>query len=822
MSQVLVLPYVRVKDGQKEFVNGYFRDEPPGDIIDRVSKSIRDYADSVGADISITVNADIVNKQVGSRVDYDSDEDYLFELESEVTRPENIRAMYWPDIGRIAAEVHPATPREFLDAIILHELGHHQQVQDGVKMDTDSLNKAQRGIRTDWLYNLEKDASERARRIAKDIGLPLNDYHEFYLNRGVDSYELKLTGGRTCSAEVVALALIGKVYVKPFSRKSPKGGMVHIDGYWRTAKPGEKAHAFIDEDILPKGVSAKKLSSDEAAKYGLFPPGEEAPTPTTQTPKSGKLIEVHQNGLSEPWLVKLSEIVGEGVTSEAQAREAGAIVAERLQERIDLAMVQSVNIPNRARPITEKFLQRDIERRAIAQKNVDDKAQLASDGSGYWESQVRELDVAISEQQAALEGFPSHITGELKEVYENAVAESERLLTDLMAARKERTVARQELRTLRLDHKDVVKKRSALKFDQQEEHDALSGQMRAIEEQIEALEAVELEAMIRYERADALRFQETTTQVDLVLKVQRAKENAVKEVLKSIRPMGGVPQVWAKGTSKAIKKMVDEELLDFFPASWLQASVDSGRPLQARKTKGRAKYSHAGGSWKPGEPISALITVSGPEGSQSFRQTGAHEMGHRMEATVRPPRQYGLRVGEKHFGNKENTFFIDLDADIGKQLDKLSDSPYQGNGSMSPLETRVRELIAEGKIPDGDKVLSHLDGGWKLRTVDKEFPSPLAALQEEFYRRRTGTPPDVQPKTKKLGKPYRRNEVWTPAAPDQTPWTDNYMGKWYDRDNFEILTMGMESLLTGGEKYSLLKKDPEMWTFVLGLLVGVK
>ena len=90
-----------------------------------------------------------------------------------------------------------------------------------------------------------------------------------------------------------------------------------------------------------------------------------------------------------------------------------------------------------------------------------------------------------------------------------------------------------------------------------------------------------------------------------------------------------------------------------------------------------------------------------------------------------------------------------------------------------------------------------------------EYTTPgVQDLEKEFYQRRT-----KGESLKWLGSGYKKNEQTR-----RDDFTDEYMGKDYGRDAWEILSMGLEGVFYGN--YELYEKDQDYFDFILGLLAA--
>jgi hypothetical protein len=89
----------------------------------------------------------------------------------------------------------------------------------------------------------------------------------------------------------------------------------------------------------------------------------------------------------------------------------------------------------------------------------------------------------------------------------------------------------------------------------------------------------------------------------------------------------------------------------------------------------------------------------------------------------------------------------------------------------------------------------------------------MLAMQKEFYDHRTKGEPLVKLKKLKPNSGYKDHEV---TKVDK--WVNPYYGRWYDEQNYELLTMGVQNMFY--DEYGMRERDPEMWRWTLGLLAA--
>ena len=119
------------------------------------------------------------------------------------------------------------------------------------------------------------------------------------------------------------------------------------------------------------------------------------------------------------------------------------------------------------------------------------------------------------------------------------------------------------------------------------------------------------------------------------------------------------------------------------------------------------------------------------------------------------------------------------------------------------VPTYVGNLRARVDSPTAEATVLH-EMGHRV-----EYTTPgVTDLEQEFYRRRT-----KGEALKWMGSGYKKNEQTR-----RDDFADEYMGKDYGRDAWEILSMGLEGVFYGN--YELYEKDQDYFDFILGLLAA--
>lgn len=119
------------------------------------------------------------------------------------------------------------------------------------------------------------------------------------------------------------------------------------------------------------------------------------------------------------------------------------------------------------------------------------------------------------------------------------------------------------------------------------------------------------------------------------------------------------------------------------------------------------------------------------------------------------------------------------------------------------VPTYVGNLRARVGSPTAEATVLH-EFGHRI-----EYTTPgVTDLEQEFYRRRT-----KGESLKWMGSGYKKSE-----RTRRDDFTDEYMGKDYGRDAWEILSMGLEGVFYGN--FELYEKDQDYFDFILGLLAA--
>lgn len=187
---------------------------------------------------------------------------------------------------------------------------------------------------------------------------------------------------------------------------------------------------------------------------------------------------------------------------------------------------------------------------------------------------------------------------------------------------------------------------------------------------------------------------------------REARGRAALKVLQDIREMGTDPKkiAFETGSNKAAKDLV-QEMSEWYPKEWWDASNAHARPIQAKIVKGRAFYSDA----YPEKSKGAYRTVSRLVTGEGDRSTTVHELGHRMEASTKDLTRLELRFWRrrtedgKGFGGLRR--YKHGRADEVVNPDGFGDE-YMGKSYLA----RHKEVTRDGLGYDAD-TLDRLEGG---------------------------------------------------------------------------------------------------------------
>ena len=142
---------------------------------------------------------------------------------------------------------------------------------------------------------------------------------------------------------------------------------------------------------------------------------------------------------------------------------------------------------------------------------------------------------------------------------------------------------------------------------------------------------------------------------------------------------------------------------------------------------------------------------------------------------------------------------------FGRDFSSRSVEFVPGTGSRSYYDTELKQVFVT-KTADVQTIVHEL-GHW-IETEDKAVLSHLL----DYYDKRTANEPLVRLRDI-TDLPYGDDELTR-----KDKFIEPYMGKDYDREATEILSMGLELFYSEPEK--LLRDDPDFFDFIFDLARG--
>lgn len=304
---------------------------------------------------------------------------------------------------------------------------------------------------------------------------------------------------------------------------------------------------------------------------------------------------------------------------------------------------------------------------------------------------------------------------------------------------------------------------------------------------------------------------------DETMKEMRRLADGYLASLKEIRPMGGNLRLHPKSDKRA--SAVLQEAAQLFPADFIDASNAGGFQLLAKDTSGRAHYAH-GHALKSKKTIESYTTQAqlpgGPEPRDSIRRKWEEVEDEAAAAQgvrrFRSPEYEVKREWDRFTPTKDGsprgtgwerwedpetkevawrrpyTYTRTVDAEyVGKLLVDRDSSSYM-EGRSGAVSTALHEFShrSESMVKRG-------------HSVDSAPAVGISALEAAFLKRRTTFEDEdgdmvqqprekIRPGEKVMSKEYCR--------PDHFP--ERYMGKEYNGEYFELMSVGMEALFAGG------------------------
>lgn len=307
--------------------------------------------------------------------------------------------------------------------------------------------------------------------------------------------------------------------------------------------------------------------------------------------------------------------------------------------------------------------------------------------------------------------------------------------------------------------------------------------------QHEHLEAGYAEVWERFAEVEKRRYAALVTDGDWSWR--NIHSEVVRAVLAEVRDMGdrvghGFHASAQKPASDAIRAALDN-----FPSDWVANSANHPSPIAARHTQGRAHYAHARHidikESSPGAPI-----------NHHHRCLDADDL---SEVVAR------YRVGDKHeiYAGRRTVKRKIIAVEVDEENLEVSIS-FDPGRQTKVVGTEVASVVTTDKSP---RVTVH------EMAHRMEYTNPrITQMESTFYRRRTEG---------EEARRYTHGEADEIVRPDG--FVDEYIGKDYEHNAFEVLSMGMESVFAGSNGALLGishdRADLDHRAFVLGLIAAV-
>lgn len=296
--------------------------------------------------------------------------------------------------------------------------------------------------------------------------------------------------------------------------------------------------------------------------------------------------------------------------------------------------------------------------------------------------------------------------------------------------------------------------------------------------------------------------------------------------LREIRPMGGEVKFHEDSAKKPMELI--NEAAAYYPTDWIRDINTKGHSLLAKKTSGRAGYMNSTYAKSKKATTDRYFIPSGQEmreddlyrtyklseNQEQFRGYNPSASGTYYDVTryeAKPVDGYYKKTktgapygggwekyeynGREYWRRPRKRTTVDYEQRVS-QVTVGGNRPKYMAGMSQDLDVAIHEL--------GHRHGYHVEG---LHQHEAAYRDSRTTLE-------TGR---LQP----LERMYPRSKEFT--RPDH--FANRYMGRIYDHDATEVLTMGMESVFTGTEGGLIgiggKPEDPDMRNFILGTLAIV-
>lgn len=306
---------------------------------------------------------------------------------------------------------------------------------------------------------------------------------------------------------------------------------------------------------------------------------------------------------------------------------------------------------------------------------------------------------------------------------------------------------------------------------------------------------------------------------------------ANRQAIKELRSVGEVaPQVREHQKNKGTAEFFTSSVQEVFPTAWIQNSNDMGEVLLKESPK-RAHYNfHAiqrkrvkeihtaqeirRADWKPDprditkaewKVIDAGSDFNEWEGPV-YEQYRSGWRSYSWDSEKGQPKGSGWVKGRHAVENyKDGHITVEYEEGWFRKMSSMKTVEETSQAEIRLMKTRDEEAA---------RVAVH-----EFAHRCEDANPHLKVLEERFLSRRTTNPDGSREKLVRYG-------TGTPAEyVREDSFVNIYMGKQYDHDNREILSMGSEAVFSGTNGGLLgigtQRKDPEMRSFILGLYASM-
>lgn len=345
----------------------------------------------------------------------------------------------------------------------------------------------------------------------------------------------------------------------------------------------------------------------------------------------------------------------------------------------------------------------------------------------------------------------------------------------------------------------------------------------------------------------------------VALNAQRIQ--ATKDILASVRPMGGTVTVLPESQKAGVKVL--QEAAKLYPQAWVN-EANAQKPVIVKFTEKRAHYdevaNHKTNVASPiiMESIKPVGWVPNPRSSLDYGYVEVNpatneyyneEFGHTVKMDAADGYKPWVYTQYNHFVQSEDKMKTMKDGSqqpVGRGWIQQEFDIETNNWSTGEKTVRAEKVWIRKATRKREKVFSapeitvndsatpyHAENGYRVAVhefahrmehVGSKF---VPRMEEQFLKRRTTSYTGEREKLQRAidlapNSSYSANEV---VRPDN--FTNLYMGKEYTGSHFrEVLSMGMEAIFSGSQGglqgFGNYKPDLNMKNFIVGLLASGK